>query len=371
ATPATLAPPPAFAALAAATPAFERGEHAQGLARLGDAPWPVLFEHVARHKCAGLLTRWLEAAANASLPVPNELFERARSERMRAAWQAGRVLETAGDVRDRLQHGGIPAVFLKGAARLAAGQHDADAHYSGDVDVLVPRDRAGEAVAELRRAGYREHPADDADDEGSHHHRARLFSPRRNVPVELHLALVSPKIVSAKLDYTSLSPFVRVVEGPLGQVSVLDDVRAAVHLAYHARDFRAWRDIVLLARMLRTFDGGMRAAFEAVVRAERFDGVRVRSVVAVADLIAHGTAIGDARVRRYLRWALIREDLPRRLHRRSLVPEMLYGRFRREVDVTFWRALNELIALPAIVRHLRVRRAAGCALFEREAISTR
>ena len=363
--PARIAPPPAFSALARATREFERGRYGAGVALLCSVPRRNLIEMAGRHHASGLIARWLDEASQSGVAVPDDLREEFQRIRWAIALQAGRVLSCVRDVRDRFDAAAIPHIFLKGGARLAADASGADLQFSSDVDVLVPAELADGALATLRSAGYRELYAEHerARYERLHHHRAALRPPHVDVPVEVHVALAARPLVSRRLDYEALLPSSRLVTGPAGEVRVLDDVAAAVHLAYHARDLHVWRDIVLLSRLIRNFDAATRLRFDAYVMAEKRDGLRVASAVAAADAIASGGAKLTAAMKRYIRWAMVREDLPARIAHVDIA-EAFAGRcrmpdLRRDHAPSFatWLRiwLRNLVLLPAIVRFARHR----------------
>jgi hypothetical protein len=136
---------------------------------------------------------------------------------------------------------------------------------------------------------------------------------RTDGPFRIHAAaaLAPPALVSQQLDYAALAPSSRMVDGPVGKARVLDEVGAAVNLAYHARDLCVWRDIVLLSRLLAGLDAAARARFDAWIAAERRDGLRLSSAVAAADAIARDTRVALGCQQRYLAWVAVREDLPR------------------------------------------------------------
>ncbi len=356
---------PVFAALTAATQAFERGDAVRGVALLAALPRPRALELTRRHHLGGLVSRWLDDAARAGIDVPPDLREPYRRIRLANALQAARVLDCVRDVRDRLTAAGIPLVFLKGGARLAAGVPDADLQFAGDVDALVPANEAARALAVLRAAGYGDvqTPAWRAGHAAWLHHGEPLVAPAIGVPVEIHHSLVPPALVNQRLDYAALAPAAQTVYGPIGAVRVFDEVTAAVHLAYHARDLAVWRDIVLLARLLRRFDDAARARFDGWIAGERRDGLRLRSAVAAADAFETEPRAMSPAVRRYLAWVNVREDLPARFGSPDLA-EALLGRCRiaklslhSRHDVGLWLRcwLRNLALLPMLVRRTRSR----------------
>jgi hypothetical protein len=350
----------------AATRKFEHRQYAQGLALLGSIPQTSAIAMARRHHASGLVSCWLDEASHAGVVVPQELSDAFRRIRWTNAIQAGRVLTCVRDVRDRFVAADVPHIFLKGGARLAADEPGADLQYSSDVDVIVPPELAERAITALRNAGYQ-----DVQTErwrSSHapwiHHREPLILPQINVPVEVHFALAPPTLVSQRLDYPALASLSRSVHGPIGEVHVLDEVASAVHLAYHARDIGVWRDIVLLSRMLRKFNGASRAHFDTFVEAEKRDGLRLASAVAAADAIAFDTTVSTGPLKRYIAWAQVREDLPPRFGSPDIV-EAVLGRcpipklhLHSRSNLTTWLRcwIRNLVALPSIARIARWRR---------------
>jgi hypothetical protein len=363
--PAEFVPPPAFSALVAATAHFERSEYAVGVARLCSVSRTSMIEIARRHHASGLIGGWLSEAAKAGVAVPADL----RDAFDRIVWtsvlQAGRVLSCVRDVRERFAAAGVPHIFLKGGARLAADEPGAERQFSGDVDVIVPAEEADHALAVLRIAGYLDNTTEQwrASHASWLHHREPVVLPRIGVPVEVHLTLAPITLVSQRLDYKALAFSSRRVNGPIGEVTVLDAVASAVHLAYHARDLHSWRDIVLLARLLRLFDRVSRARFDVYINTEKHDALRLASAVAAADSIAFEGTVQAPAVKRYLTWATMREGLPRRFGYPH-VAEALVGRCPiRELRIECARDglaawlrcwVRNLTSLPLIVRIARL-----------------
>jgi hypothetical protein len=81
-------------------------------------------------------------------------------------------------------------VLLKGSARLIEGDYPAPMlRFLGDLDVLIPAERAAGAVAALQSIGFRT-KADDADLPSSHHHLRVLHDRETGAGVELHTSLM-------------------------------------------------------------------------------------------------------------------------------------------------------------------------------------
>jgi hypothetical protein len=367
--PARIAPSLAFPALVAATRKFEHSQYAQGVSLLCSVPRASMIEVARRHHMSGLISRRLDEAAEAGVAVPDDLSVPFRRIRLANALQAGSVLRCVQDVRDRFCAANIPHIFLKGGARLASDEPGANLHFSGDVDVIVPPNMADRAVSTLRSAGYRDivSAARRAEYRSHGHHYEPLVLPQINVPVEVHIALAQSAIVSQTLDYETLQSSICRADGPIGETNVLDDVGAAVHLAYHARDLRVWRDIVLLSRLLRKLDRASRNRFDTFIKAENRDGIRLASAVNAADAIALETSGSAPAARRYYAWAELREGLPNRFGSPDIV-EAVVGRcivptlrlHSRRNLVRFLRSwIRNLAILPFIARAALERRLRG------------
>jgi hypothetical protein len=86
----------------------------------------------------------------------------------------------------------IEPVLLKGAARLVERNYPSTSlRFLGDLDVLIPAERAADVVAALRAIGFEA----DQNDQGmppSHHHLPMLHDRERGGGVELHTDVVGP-----------------------------------------------------------------------------------------------------------------------------------------------------------------------------------
>ncbi len=84
----------------------------------------------------------------------------------------------------------IEPVLLKGAARLVDGTYPSTAlRFLGDLDVLIPAERAADVVAALQANGFHPDPTDQATPP-SHHHLPMLHDRERGGGVELHTDVV-------------------------------------------------------------------------------------------------------------------------------------------------------------------------------------
>ena len=90
-----------------------------------------------------------------------------------------------------LNRAGVEPVLLKGAIRLVDGLYpDPGWRIMRDLDLLVPGDRLGDAVAALNGAGYApQPPAPGEPPRVGHHHYPELTRPDHRATVEVHAEL--------------------------------------------------------------------------------------------------------------------------------------------------------------------------------------
>ncbi len=195
----------------------------------------------------------------AALPPDLVLFFRAMHAANRARLAEGLAqLRTIGTA---LAAGGIPALVLKGGGDMLSPLHrDPALRYVGDLDILVPPDRAGETLAALRGMGAvplspPAHATSRFDWRGQRlprHHLPRLVRPGWTFPVEIHVR-AGPGALA-----TALDPVAMLRDGvptAIPGLSVGSSEDRACHLILHAARhegrvaLRAWIDWVSLRRM--------------------------------------------------------------------------------------------------------------------------
>lgn len=148
--------------------------------------WELLVEASSHHRVTPTLAWCLNDRAD----VPAEVREYldgilALNSRRNKALLAGlqRIVAACNAV-------GIEPVPLKGAARLVERNYPASSlRFLGDLDVLIPEERAVDVVAALRAGGFREKPGSGAAP--SDHHLPMLYDGEGNGGVELHTELTS------------------------------------------------------------------------------------------------------------------------------------------------------------------------------------
>jgi hypothetical protein len=271
-----------------------------------------------RHRCVAVLG---EAARRLGITqeLPADVAAVIRQSCWKSVAATSRMDRALRAAIETLQEIGVPFALLKGAARVYAAAPEAAYHTSDDIDVLIAASDRDRVVTAMRRRGYTStgDPAAAERRYRRHHHAVPLFPPDGAFPVELHDELAPPRTLSTGTHWTDLSHRLIPVTGPCGTLLRLDPVASALHLAIHAMGLRRLRDVVLLASALRSLDAADFEAFESIVRAERRDPVRLQASVALAARIAGIDWEAGRPVERYLRWALVREDLPAALRTRS------------------------------------------------------
>ena len=145
-------------------------------------PWPHLFETAKTH-CAMPTLSWCLRGDPA---VPAELrgyvdavlrLNGKRNERLRDS------LEYIARAMNGID---IEPILLKGAAYLVEGLYPAPAaRLMGDLDILIPKERASDAVAAMERIGYY---VDQVLAE-THHHLPLMRHRETNLVIELHTRL--------------------------------------------------------------------------------------------------------------------------------------------------------------------------------------
>jgi len=143
-----------------AAPRAVREANQSQLSALADVADPRILERVLRDQglFALLGTRLRELAGES---MSDDFTQRVEAECERAQAFGGMLALTTLDVVKRLEHGGVPALPLKGAFLAEALYGDVGMRSSGDIDVLVAPSDLGAAIDVLTRAGYA--PPDDPE----------------------------------------------------------------------------------------------------------------------------------------------------------------------------------------------------------------
>jgi hypothetical protein len=299
-----------YAALVEAMSSVEQRDAARLEGALAAVDADSLSRTARRHRCAALLLQGMhELAVTAH---HDELAQLLQPVGRATVMQAFALRDQIADVCRSLKAARIRFALLKGAARLYAGDPEADLHPSVDIDVLVDREQLDAAGVAMSASGYasRVSASRAAAYRAFHHHAAPLYPSSRGVPVELHTALGPSDGANPLLDWNELSPHLRAVDGPAGPVLCLDAFATALHLAIHSASLRRLRDTVVLAKLLAAADRPTLTAL-AEFAARRFaDSIRVQASLALAADVAGIQMATLPEAARYVGWVFKREDLP-------------------------------------------------------------
>lgn len=306
-----------------------RGEssHARELLQTCDLPSVALV--AKRHRCAAMLSAWLNTLEPESSAHLSGLKKALEPDRFAASIRTSMIRTQIMEIVKLLSEDGLDAVLLKGAARMYTGVADWRLHDSSDIDVLLEPSEIERAVRLLKRNGYRhQHAANKSSFYDSHRHVAPLYPEGKGAAVELHRAISTPGELSTPLDYASLQRyFVR--SGPSARgVSVFNHAGTALHLLVHGHLRIAFRDVVLIADALRNMDASARESLKRVVDKEKRQPARLGAVLHAAAVCA-GLAKEfppSSAVLRAFRWSMLREDLPRPLRARPELADEFFAR---------------------------------------------
>ncbi len=182
------------------------------------------------------------AGAAAHAAIPADIAARLQTEMLASTQQVLVALAAARRIDEVLADAGVPALFLKGVHLAASVYPQAGLRPMRDIDVLVPEERADDALAALERAGAARESGKDGDLDAwraGMHHLPALVMPGRGVRVEVHTSLSPREQVSAAgvrdiPDWDQLWPRAASIECAGRTVRVLSPEDLLVHLVVHA-----------------------------------------------------------------------------------------------------------------------------------------
>ena len=151
-----------------------------------DIAWELMIEVASFHYVAPALAWCLRDE-----PMPGDVAEYFSSVQALNRQRNDGMLEGLARVAALLNGVGIEPVLLKGCAMLADDLYpDASLRLMGDADILIPRERAAEAVAALTDAGFATKPS-DVIVPPNHHHLQPVHDPQTGLGLELHIEVMS------------------------------------------------------------------------------------------------------------------------------------------------------------------------------------
>ena len=189
--------------------------------------WTELFAVARAEQMAGTLAHRLNGLAlpAAVQRLVDDAIASAGQVRLAALWEA----EMA---RRALAPLGMPVVLLKGTAFAAAGLSPSVGRNIGDLDILVPRDRIGEAEAALLAAGWewvKPDPYDDAYYRRWMHELPPLIHRERDRMIDVHHTILP---LTARI--TPDAEALLAASEPLGNgLSILSRPDRLLHAAAH------------------------------------------------------------------------------------------------------------------------------------------
>lgn len=194
---------------------------------LDPAGWTALLAAARAEQLIGTLAWRLDGLhmPDAARRILADAREAAEQGRMAALWEA----EMA---RRALAASGVPIVLLKGTAFVAAGLSAGVGRQIGDLDILVPRERIGEAEAALIAAGWewvKPDPYDDAYYRRWMHELPPLIHRERDRMIDVHHTILP---LTARVTPDAAALIARSVELKAG-LRVLAPEDIVIHAAAH------------------------------------------------------------------------------------------------------------------------------------------
>ena len=211
---------------------------AEALAAIRDAAtgpldWLLILRVIRRHRVFGLVHNALSAA---KIDVPADVARDLASRAKNIGWQAMRLAQETLRLQQVFDNERIPVVVLKGAAVAQIAYGTLALKQSLDVDLLIPPDRARDAVCLLEKDGYHlRDPAAKLDDAqwrclrhlGS---EVLLVDRARGLMVELRWRAAENMLLFKNVDFFAHTIDVALSEGVL---RTFDDNNQFVYLCVH------------------------------------------------------------------------------------------------------------------------------------------
>jgi hypothetical protein len=307
--------PRAAPALLDALGSIVRNDPDAFLGTLGDIPAQRFADLTVRHRCETPILNALRAHDEAPARAVRDLLAPVvRRDAVVSMLQRPHVVALV----KTLTSADVPFALLKGAAR-AFSSDGSQAHASCDIDVLVPPPALEATIAALRRSGYsfRYNDALQRHYLRTHHHAAPLFPPGPGPAIEVHTSLALPGTLGLRTDWDALASHLVKVESDDGAAYCFDRFASALHYAIHGIGFERLRDIFFCAQLLLELSDEQRAELQHLAASDAIDPVRFGASLALAARFAGLPWAIDRRTRRYLDWAVRREDMPTALRTRT------------------------------------------------------
>lgn len=245
------------------------------LAALDMAAWERLLACARRNAVlAYLAERAMRAGLIDSLPeAPRAALHSARTSAARLSQLARWELER---VRRAFAPAAMPLIALKGVAYVVRGLPHATTRILSDIDVMVPRDRIGEAEQALVDAGWQGTKLDAYDQKYYRewsHEIPPLHYPGRLLSVDVHHT-ICPPVSRLRPDAAQFWADAEPCEIPgVRLLSPVDSVlHAAVHLFFDSDFDGRFRELVDLHELLTAF-GGVSGFWDALIARAKMQGL--------------------------------------------------------------------------------------------------
>ena len=229
------------------------------IARLeGVAPeeWQAVVQAARRHRVSPLLFDKLKALHGANV-VPAKVLVSLREDYLGNAVRNLRLYRELHKIVTALHAEDIPVIVLKGAFLAELVYRGIASRTMGDLDLLVPRENLGEAVAILNSLGYQPRRSVDIDVAlRFSHHLVACVRSGASAPVEIHWNLVRSR------DDLTISPcefWEHSLPETIGgvQVRVLCPEHLLLHLCHHIANHHVFelglRPLCDIAETLRCY----------------------------------------------------------------------------------------------------------------------
>jgi Uncharacterised nucleotidyltransferase len=196
-----------------------------------DVSWERVIEVSSAHYVTPALGHCL--ADNTDVPAEVQSYLGALFDLNRQ--RNARLLDGLNRIVAALNRIDIEPVLLKGAAHLVEGLYPSPgARFMGDLDVLIPKQRASDAMAALNAIGFRFDGELQEEIDRPMHHLPMLHEPGTGVGVELHTDVIEPPH-DAVLPTTWFAERTRPVSFRDVSVRLADPTAAVAHNIVHSQ----------------------------------------------------------------------------------------------------------------------------------------
>lgn len=160
------------------------------LSLLNESDWDELMR-AAKAEGVGPLIYWNLSGSGLIASIPARQRDRLRETYFDTWAQNQKIFADLKTLAEKFSQAGIPAVALKGVCYSLTIYPDAGLRPMGDLDLLIPKDRFGEAIKMAKHLGYEEEPEAFSGLRDILNHEVCLRKKdRSSVPLELHHRLL-------------------------------------------------------------------------------------------------------------------------------------------------------------------------------------